>query len=163
MSKLVVDLYTSKGRKSNLGGLIAGMFAGLFFLILGIFLFIVIKEIEKKVFAVIMAFIGGYVFILSIISLFKSLKRSKVIDRLIKNGNCTEADIIGIKNGYANRLVCSYVDSIGQKKEVISDDVHVYIQDVLEKLKISQIPIYFDNNDYFIDVRVLYDSVVDLT
>ena len=84
MNKYVVDLYTEKGRKENLSGLIVGIVVSLVFIIVGFILLFTLKQLMKKVFAIIFAFIGCWVLSTSIISLIVSNKRKKKIEELIR-------------------------------------------------------------------------------
>ena len=166
MNKYVIDFYTEKGGKVNKTSMIAGILVGLVFLIMGIVLFFVIKELGKQIFAIFFALVGFFVFSTSIITIIVSSKRAKIIDDLIKNGKCVEADITGVildRRILANRIECSYSDSYGNKKDFISDDIHENVNAVIEKLKIKKIPVYYNDTDYFVDIRIIYDSVVDLT
>lgn len=166
MNKYVIDFYTEKGGKANKTSMIAGILVGLVFLITGVVLFFVIKELGKKIFAIFFALVGAFVFATSIITIIASSKRAKIIDDLIKNGKCVEADIIGVKidrRMLVDRIECSYSDSFGNKKDYISDDIHENVNAIIEKLKIKKIPVYYNDTDYFVDIRIIYDSVVDLT
>ena len=163
MNKYVVDLYTEKGRKENLSSLIVGMFVSSVFIIMGFVLFFVLKQITEKVFALLFTFFGCLVFSTSIISLFVSSKRKKKIEELIAYNNIVEADITGIQKGYYGKLECTYTDSFGKKQDFVSEDIHIAVGDVIEKLDMKKIPVYVHENDYFVDIRCLYDSVVDLT
>lgn len=163
MNKYVVDLYTEKGRKENLSGLIVGIVVSLVFIIVGFILLFTLKQLMKKVFAIIFAFIGCWVLSTSIISLIVSNKRKKKIEELIAYNSIVEADITGIQKGYYGKLECTYTDSFGKKQDFVSEDIHIAVGDVIEKLDMKKIPVYVHENDYFVDIRCLYDSGVDLT
>lgn len=166
MNKYALDFYTEKGGKTNKSSMTAGTLGGIVFLIMGVILFFITKEIDKKIFTIFFALVGSFVFSISIITIIASSKRAKTIDDLIKNGKCIEADIIGVKHDrrmLVDRLECSYSDSFGNTKDYISDDIHENVNDVIDKLKIKKIPVYYNDTDYFVDIRIIYDSVVDLT